>query len=128
MAARCIDQSRVLGCIVKHSRMALDESHRYSLQRFLNDLQALSPLIRSQIPPSRVVEGGVARPADMVAIVNAAWYAYLCEMSQFVEGLHPGDRQDRIRSSRKFQDFILKAIELAEIERAWREAESVLKR
>jgi len=93
----------------------------------VDDIGKLAPFLVNVIPPGETGNLDTSLSTDLVSIINAGWYVYICEFEQFRSKLHDSERSKRLASALKLHQLVLKALEISEIKTAWEEARNAVK-
>lgn len=122
IAVESINTDAALTLISDATADILPEKQCYNFQRFITDINGLAPFLIKLIPPGETGPLGREAPVDLVSIINAGWYVYLCEFDAFRQSLHESHRQTRFATTRMLHELILKALEISETRTSWEEA------
>ena len=91
----------------------------YTHQMFKSDTPMLTSSLLYLIPPNELVnikEKGT-KPASIVSILNAGWVFNLTQMDKLYKMLRASSPEEKLQAKYKFNQIILKAVELSEIHR-----------
>jgi hypothetical protein len=94
---------------------------KYTQDNYKNDVKILCPLIDAQIPPAEYLSDGKYDQATFAGILNAGWECYLQGLGLYKTHLPPGRRSTPFYLKRSYNSFLLKALELNEAIRSWKE-------
>lgn len=103
---------------------SLDGKLVYSQESYRFDCCKLPPLINAHIAPVQVLLGSEFLPASLVGVFNAGWQCYLTGLEGFKKTLDPRAVKEPADLCRKFNQFLLKSMELTDILATWVEVKN----
>ncbi|HLJ25967.1 MAG TPA: hypothetical protein VKY85_04600 [Candidatus Angelobacter sp.] len=122
IAIESLDRDDVLDLIETSVSDAIPEELRYNSTKLDADVRDLVPLILNSVPPGELGPMGREKPIELVSIINAGWYVYLCQLAEFGARLHESAANSRLAAATGLHRLILKALEISDIRISWEEA------
>ena len=117
---KTLDDNGVYERLKKLVENSLAHVNLYSKEQYLHDVRELTPLIDAFIPPAEYLKDGAPIPATTVGILNAAWEVWINGLTEFANNMRGLD--DEFEVQLKFNQFVLKTLELNDIIHTWEAA------
>ena len=123
LALGTIEEQNVVETLGERVRERLPENMTYTTTKYSEEVVELVTLANAMVPPAEVLSRDHCPTSTLPGILNAGWECYLSGLQEFSEGLPHNEKYTSYELSVKFNELLLKAMELNEIRLAWGSAQ-----
>jgi len=119
IALDTIQEQGVVDRLYNAIQQSLPDDKRYSKARYAEEVGPLTELIDAMIPPAEILSDKGYKPTTIPGILNAGWECFLAGLDKFRECLPEGECNTVFELNHKFNEFLIKSMELNQIRRSW---------